>query len=58
MSDTQINEEELRELIEQWRKHPINVPSEYWKGKFNGLDSAADDLEQLIGENEQKGILG
>ena len=52
MSDTQINEDELRELIEQWRKHPINVPSEYWEGKFNGLDSAADDLEELVDNDE------
>ena len=52
MSDTQINEDELRELIEQWRKHPINVPSEYWEGKFSGFDSAADDLEELIEEHE------
>ena len=52
MSDTQINEEELRELIEQWKLGAENPYGEYEGGKADGLKRAADDLEALIEEDD------
>ena len=52
MSDTQINEDELRELIEQWRDNLQNSRCEYVNGIARGLDRAADDLEELIEEDD------
>ena len=52
MSDTQIDAEELRELIEQWRDNSQNSRYEYVNGQVRGLDRAADDLEELIDNNE------
>ena len=52
MSDTQINEEELRELIEQWKLGAENPYGEYEGGKADGLKRAIDDLEELIEEDD------
>jgi len=49
-NETQISEEELRALIQEWRNRAdgINNDSEYWMGVKNAYGELADELEALL----------